>query len=115
MSRLLAILLFALLTLRAAGAGPSVWVASPWEHVLKSSPPGTGREVRLEAAANEFESCRIIVRAIEDYEYMALAAKRGHKAEVDAIVTRLSRSFQDWEKDPGAYASARAELARLIP
>lgn len=57
---------------------------------------------------------KLVREAIEDYEYMALAAKRGHKAEVDAIVARLARSFQDWEKDPAAYASARAELAELI-
>jgi hypothetical protein len=56
---------------------------------------------------------KLIRDGIEDYEYMALAAKRGRKLEVDAIVARLACSFQDWEKDPAAYASARAALAQL--
>ena len=40
-----------------------MWVASPWEHILKSSAPGTGKSLSLHAAANEYESGRIIVRA----------------------------------------------------
>ncbi len=42
---------------------PVVWVASPWEHVLKSTPPGAGRSVEIEAAANEYEPLRVIVHA----------------------------------------------------
>lgn len=57
---------------------------------------------------------KLVREAIEDFEYMALAARRGRKAKVDAIVGRLTRSFKDWEANPQAYADGRAELARLI-
>lgn len=57
---------------------------------------------------------KLIREALEDYEYMTLAAGQGKKAEVDALVARLTRSFKDWEKDPQAYLTAREELARLI-
>jgi hypothetical protein len=57
---------------------------------------------------------KLIREAMEDFEYMTLAAKQGHGAEVDAIVDGLARSFQDWERDPGAYMQARAKLAELI-
>jgi hypothetical protein len=57
---------------------------------------------------------KLVREAIEDFEYMSLAAKRGKKAEVDAIVTRLVRSFRDWETNPQAYTAARAQLAALI-
>ena len=42
-----------------------VWVASPWTHVLKSTEPGAGRSVEIQAAKNEYEPFRIIVRAGE--------------------------------------------------
>jgi hypothetical protein len=57
---------------------------------------------------------KLIREAIEDYEYMALAAQRGKRAEVDAIVARLARSFRDWEINPEHYLAARRELAALI-
>jgi hypothetical protein len=57
---------------------------------------------------------KLVREAIEDFEYMSLAAKRGKKAEVDAIVARLVRSFRDWETNPQSYTAARAQLANLI-
>ena len=57
---------------------------------------------------------KLIREAMEDFEYMSLAAQRGHGAQVDAIVDGLARSFTDWERDPGAYTQARAKLAELI-
>jgi len=42
-----------------------VWVASPWEHVLKSTEPGEERAVAIKAGANEYEPLRIIVHAGE--------------------------------------------------
>lgn len=57
---------------------------------------------------------KLVREALEDYEYMTLAARQGKGAQVDAIIDKLARSFQDWEKDPQAYVAARAELARLI-
>ncbi|MBM3477473.1 MAG: DUF4091 domain-containing protein, partial [Armatimonadetes bacterium] len=47
----------------ATAQGAKVWVASPWEHVLRNSPPGSARTVELFAAANEYEPFRIIVTA----------------------------------------------------
>ncbi len=38
-----------------------VWVASPWQHVLQSTPPGDLQNVNLKAAANEYEPFRIII------------------------------------------------------
>lgn len=60
-----ALLVLALIAASIACAQPVIWVASPWEHVLKSSEPGASRDVTLEAAANEYEAFRIIVRAGE--------------------------------------------------
>lgn len=41
----------------------TVWVASPWQHVLRDTPPGPERVVKLKAAANEYEPFRLIVHA----------------------------------------------------
>jgi hypothetical protein len=57
---------------------------------------------------------KLIREALEDFEYMTLAAKQGHKSEVDGIVGSLARSFTDWSQDPEAYIAARAKLAALI-
>jgi hypothetical protein len=57
---------------------------------------------------------KLIREAMEDFEYMTLAAAAGHKEQVDAIVNGLARSFTDWERDPAAYMEARAQLAALI-
>src|SRR5665648_912 len=39
----------------------TVWVASPWQRVLRSTPPGELMEVKLKAAANEYEPFRLII------------------------------------------------------
>ncbi|UCH36231.1 MAG: DUF4091 domain-containing protein [Armatimonadota bacterium] len=57
---------------------------------------------------------KLIREAMEDFEYMALAASRGQEQEVHAIVEQLARSFTDWERDPAAYLSARERIAALI-
>ena len=41
----------------------TVWVASPWQRVLRSTPPGEQMEVKLKAAANEYEAFRLIIHA----------------------------------------------------
>jgi len=56
----------------------------------------------------------LIREALEDFEYMTLAAQQGRKAEVDSIVDGLARSFTDWSPDPESYTAARARLATLI-
>ena len=70
---------------------PVVWVASPWQHVLKNTEPGTATRVSLTAAANEYEPFRIIVRAgaqaLPDVD-LTLPALRGSKATIPA--TRLT-------------------------
>jgi len=57
---------------------------------------------------------KLIREALEDFEYMTLAARQGHQAEVDEIVDGLARSFSDWSRSPEAYMAARAKLAALI-
>ena len=39
----------------------TVWVASPWQRVLRSTPPDTVKTADLKAAANEYEPFRIII------------------------------------------------------
>jgi len=51
----------AVMTMAAEDA--TVWVASPWQCVLKDTPPGPDRAVKLRAAANEYEPFRVIVHA----------------------------------------------------
>ena len=46
---------------------------------------------------------KLIREALEDFEYMTLADKQGHKAQVDEIVDSLVRSFNDWSQSPEAY------------
>ncbi len=52
--------------------------------------------------------------AIEDYEYFAIAERRGRGDEARRIVRALTPSFFEWEKDPAAYEKARTEIAKLI-
>jgi hypothetical protein len=42
---------------------PVVWVASPWQHVLRSTEPGDARSAEISAARNEYEPLRVIIRA----------------------------------------------------
>ena len=57
---------------------------------------------------------KLIREALEDFEYMTLAGKQGHQAQVNEIVGSLARSFTDWNQSPEAYMTARAKLAALI-
>ncbi len=47
----------------SAGRGASVWVSSPWQHVLKTAKPGPTQSVRLSAARNEYEPARVVITA----------------------------------------------------
>ncbi|MFQ6096683.1 MAG: glycoside hydrolase domain-containing protein [Armatimonadota bacterium] len=71
-----------------------VWVASPWEHVLKRTEPGGARTVRLWAARNEYEPLRIIVRAgdrpLSDVNVVAGALK-GRVGTIPAANVTLYR------------------------
>ncbi|MHB8898659.1 MAG: DUF4091 domain-containing protein [Thermoguttaceae bacterium] len=57
---------------------------------------------------------KLVREAMEDFEYMTLAAGQGHKAEVDQIVDGLVSSFDQWSQTPDDYRAARAKLAALI-
>ncbi len=72
-----------------------------------------GKNVGLDGPAPSIR-LKLIREALEDYEYMTLAAGQGHKAQVDGIVDSLARSFDDWSQSPEAYMVARAKLAELI-
>jgi len=57
---------------------------------------------------------KLVREALEDFEYMTLAARQGRPAQVAEIVTGVARSFNDWSPSPEAYLAARAKLAALI-
>lgn len=57
---------------------------------------------------------KLIREAMEDYEYMTLAAGKGHRAETDEIVRGVASSFQNWDRQPYSYQAARRQLADLI-
>ncbi|MBN1854095.1 MAG: hypothetical protein JW829_15315 [Pirellulales bacterium] len=42
---------------------PVIWVASPWQHVLRSSEPGEAESAEIVAGRNEYEPLRVIIRA----------------------------------------------------
>jgi hypothetical protein len=52
--------------------------------------------------------------AIEDYEYLAILERQGKTIDAEKIIRPLAGSFFAWEKNPGAYQTARAKLASLI-
>ena len=52
--------------------------------------------------------------AMEDYEYMVMAAKLGKKEEVDKIINEVVTSFQVWSHDKEVYNNSRERLAGLI-
>jgi Domain of unknown function (DUF4091) len=52
--------------------------------------------------------------AVEEYEYLAILERLDRAEEAQKVVLPLAESWFRWEKDPAAYARARAELAKLI-
>ncbi len=40
--------------------------------------------------------------------------RQGRAAEAEAIVRPLAGSFFEWDKNPSAYETARAQMASLI-
>ena len=67
-----------------------------------------------EAGIDDSSSGELIREALEDFEYMTLAAHQGHQEEVDEIVGSLTQSFNDWSASPDAWQAARAKIAALI-
>ncbi len=72
-----------------------------------------GQDVGIDGPVSSIR-LKLIREAMEDFEYMTLAANAGKGEQVDRIVDGLATSFQDWERDPGAYMDAREEIAGLI-
>ena len=58
-----ATLVIAVLLGATAQQDATVWVASPWQRVLRDSPAGNQTEAHIKAAANEYEPVRLIVSA----------------------------------------------------
>ncbi len=57
---------------------------------------------------------KLVREALEDFEYLTLAAQRGQRQQVDQLVRGLVTSFDNWSHDGEAYAAARERLAELI-
>ena len=94
MSKLALIVLATAICHTAYSQEPVVWVASPWEHVLKSTEAAAARSVALSAARNEYEPFRIIVRAgdqpLADVDLVA-SPLRGPAGEIPAENVTLFR------------------------
>lgn len=72
-----------------------------------------GADVGIDGPAPSIR-LKLVREAMEDFDYMALAAKRAGKDAVAPIVDSVATSFTDWDRDPQAYFAARQELADLI-
>lgn len=69
---------------------------------------------------------KLIREAMEDYEYMVMAAgasgeweigaleRSERAARVDAIVAEVATSFQEWSREEADYEQARVRLAEMI-
>lgn len=68
-----------------------VWVASPWQHVLLSTPPVDENTVNIKAAANEYEPFRLVVHNNEDQKLedltvtMSSLKSKGNQITADNI------------------------------
>ncbi len=89
---------------------PTIWVASPWQHVLKSTTPGPQRSADIKAARNEYEPFRIIVhagaRALTDVNVIA-SPLVGAAGEIPAENITLFREHYINIFEP-SYASTAA-------
>jgi len=52
--------------------------------------------------------------SIDDYEYLVMAEKLGHRADIEKLVIPLAGSWFQWDTDPAAYDQVRAQLADII-
>lgn len=53
-------------------------------------------------------------RGAQDYEYLWLLAKAGHREQADAFARRLSTGRGEWEPNPDVWQATRAEIAALL-
>lgn len=105
-----------------------------WENPLNQSWPTNGQGVLIYPGQyvgieGVVASIRLkqVRRGMQDFEYLWLAAQRGHRAQADAICRRVvPRALHEagplgeigargaWNRDPRAWAAARRELASTI-
>lgn len=57
---------------------------------------------------------KLFREAMEDYEYMTMAAALGKRNDVNMIVDDVVTDFQIWSQEPDMYEQARKRLADLI-
>ncbi len=79
-----------------SGKKAVVWVASPWERVIRETPPGEAKSVTLKAAANEYEPFRIIVhnggKSKLDNINVTVTGLKSSDAEISAGNIKLYRA-----------------------
>lgn len=102
------------------GQEPVVWVASPWEHVLRTTEPGKARSAEIVAARNEYESLRVIIRAGgETLANVQVEASKlvGAAAEIEAGSVALFREhYMDvFKPSPRSKAPAGWYPDALVP
>jgi hypothetical protein len=75
--------------------GTTVWVASPWQRVIRSTPPENLKEVKLKAAANEYEPFRLIIhsetRALKNVT-VTVSSLKNENGEIAASNLQLYRA-----------------------
>ncbi|MFW6170786.1 MAG: glycoside hydrolase domain-containing protein [Planctomycetota bacterium] len=72
----------------------TVWVASPWQRVLRDTPASKDREVEVKAAANEFAPFRVIVRAGKSGVNEVTAAMSGLESDAGTIPASNIQMFR---------------------
>jgi hypothetical protein len=55
-----------------------------------------------------------IREGLEDYEYLAILARRRGSAVAQGMVRKIARSWHDWDGDPRHLLEVRTEIARSI-
>jgi hypothetical protein len=77
------------------GVDYQVWVASPWQRVLRSTPPGILKDVNIKAAANEYQPFRIILFTgnlqLNDVS-MSVSDLKSNNADITADNIKLYRA-----------------------
>jgi hypothetical protein len=73
----------------------TVWVASPWQQVMRSTPPGDLQTVTIKAAANEYEPFRLIIHNSGNAPLKDLNVKISSlKSSLDGISSGNIRLFR---------------------
>ncbi len=106
--------------LRVGGQEPVVWVASPWQHVLRDAEPGAARTATLSAARNEYEPLRVILHAgaepLRNVRAEA-SALQGAGGQIDAQHVAVFREhyIHIAQPSPASHAPAGWYPDALIP